>query len=149
MKNEKKSMNDIMLADTPIEKRAQILRDSCDQIEEKHYTRKFEQPEINERREELATVSIQINNLNEELNEIKADFKSRTKPKEERRGRILDELKAGGEYVKSECYKFVDPEVGKVAWYTPEGYKLEERDINPDERQRTVFQSTRMTGTNN
>lgn len=149
MKNEKKGMSDIMLADTPIENRAQILRDSCDQIEERHYTRKFEQPEINERREELANVSIQLNNLNEELQEIKADYKSKTKPKEERKSRILDELKAGGEYVKSECYKFIDSEMGKVAWYSPEGYKLEERDINPEERQRTTFQTLRRTGTDN
>ena len=39
-----------MLADTPIEQREQILRDSCDQIVEKSYTRKFDQQEINERR---------------------------------------------------------------------------------------------------
>lgn len=32
-------MKDIMLADTPVEQRAQILRDSCDQIVERSYTR--------------------------------------------------------------------------------------------------------------
>lgn len=31
-------MKDIMLADTPVEQRAQILRDSCDQIVERSYT---------------------------------------------------------------------------------------------------------------
>lgn len=39
-------MKDIMLADTPVEQRAQILRDSCDQIVERSYTRKFDQEEI-------------------------------------------------------------------------------------------------------
>ena len=34
-------MKDIMLADTPIEQRGAILRDSCDQIVERSYTRKF------------------------------------------------------------------------------------------------------------
>ena len=142
-------MKDIMLADTPIEKRAQILRDSCDQIEERHYTRKFEQSEINERREELAEVSIQINTIAQELKEITADYKGRLKPKEERRGRILDELKAGGEYVKSECYKFVDPDTGEAGWYSPEGYLLESRLMKPEERQRTAFQALRRTGTDN
>lgn len=33
-------MKDIMLADTPVEQRAQILRDSCDQIVERSYTTK-------------------------------------------------------------------------------------------------------------
>lgn len=30
-------MKDIMLADTPVEQRAQILRDSCDEVVEKSY----------------------------------------------------------------------------------------------------------------
>lgn len=38
-------MKDVMLADTPIEERAQILRDSCDKIVEKCYTRKFDTKE--------------------------------------------------------------------------------------------------------
>lgn len=50
--------------------------------------------------------------------------------------------------MKSETYKFIDPELGKVAWYTPEGYKIEERDMNKDERSRTIFQIAR-TGTDN
>lgn len=41
-------MKDVMLADTPIEERAQILRDSCDKIVEKCYTRKFDTKETNE-----------------------------------------------------------------------------------------------------
>jgi hypothetical protein len=31
-------MKDVMLAESPIEERAQVLHDSCDQIEEKQYT---------------------------------------------------------------------------------------------------------------
>ena len=142
-------MKDIMLSDTPIVQRAQILRDSCDQIEEKYYTRKFEQEETNERREELASVSIQVSELMAELADVRASFKARLKPLEERKGRILDELKAGGEYIKGETYKFIDADEGKAAWYTPEGYKLEERDLRQEEKQRTVFQTFRKTGTDN
>ena len=148
MEKKQKSMSDIMLAELPIEQRAQVLRDSCDQIEERHYTKKFDQGELNERREELQTVSIQLKNLNEDLRDIRADYKARIKPVEERRNNILEELKSGGEYMKSETYKFIDPELGKVAWYTPEGYKIEERDMNKDERSRTIFQISR-TGTDN
>lgn len=138
-----------MLSDTPIVQRAQILRDSCDQIEERHYTRKFEQSETNEKREELASVSIQIAETLDELAEARAFFKSKLKPLEERKGKILEELKSGGEFIKGETYKFVDSEEGKVGWYSPEGYKIEERDIRAEERQRTMFQSIRATGTDN
>ena len=70
-------MKEIMLADTPIEQRAQILRDSCDQIIERSYTRKFDQTEQNEKRAELSNVMIQIDDLEKELAEIRADFKGK------------------------------------------------------------------------
>ena len=140
-------MTDVMLAETPVEQREQILRDSCDQIVERSYTRKFDQPEINERRAELATVSIQVNELEDELAQIRADIKGKIKPLLERRGKILDELKSGGEWVKGDVYKFIDQEEGRAAFYTPDGYKLEERPITPEERQRNVFQVLRKTGT--
>lgn len=142
-------MNDIMLAETPIEHRAQILRDSCDQIEERSYTRKFEQNEVDELRKEVSNVLILANNLEEELAGIKSDFKGKIKPLQERVGKILDELKAGGEYVKGECYKFIDMDAGEVGWYSPDGYLLESRAMKPEERQRTTFQTLRRTGTDN
>lgn len=77
-------MKDIMLADTPVEQRAQILRDSCDQIVERSYTRKFDQEEINERRADLANVAIQKADLEQSLAEIRADYKGKIKPLEER-----------------------------------------------------------------
>lgn len=42
-------MKDVMLSETPIEERESILRDNCDQILERSYTRKFDQSEINEK----------------------------------------------------------------------------------------------------
>jgi 5-methylthioribose kinase len=139
-------MQEIMLSDQPIEQRTQILRDSCDQIEERSYTRKFDQSESNDLRAELAQVSIMIQTLVEELSEIKAEYKGKTKPLAERVSRILGDLKSGGEYVRGECFKFIDPDEGKVGWYSPEGYLLEERDIRSEERQRTAFQTLRKTG---
>lgn len=139
-----------MFAEEPVESREQILRDNCDQIVERSYTRKFEQHEVNERREELEQVSIKVQELEEELAQMRADIKGRIKPLLERRSRLLDELKARGEWVKGDCFKFVDVEEGKTAFYSPEGYKLEERPITPEERNRTVFQAVRSikTGTN-
>lgn len=149
-------MKDVMLADTPIEQRAQFLRDSCDKIIEKCYTKKFEQHETNAKRAELANVSIQIADLEQQLAEIRADYKGRIKPLVERLGKIRDELKSGGEWVTGECYQFIDADEGKVGLYTPNGYKIEEREIRPEERTRTVFQAIRSnnsdlpkTGTDN
>ena len=150
-------MKDVMLADTPIEEREQILRDSCDKIVEKSYTRKFSTNETNEKRIEFANVSIQIKELENKLIEIRADYKGRIKPLVERMEKILEELKAGGEWVTGECYQFLDADEGKTALYDPNGYKIEERDMRPEERTRTIFQGIRenmtvqmsKTGTDN
>ena len=131
-------MKDIMLADTPVEQRAQILRDSCDQIVERSYTRKFDQEEINERRADLANVAIQKADLEQSLAEIRADYKGKIKPLEERIVKLRDELKAEGE-----CYKFVDEEEKMVGFYSPEGYLLEQRTMTQEERQRNVFRAIR------
>ena len=87
--------------------------------------------------------------LEEELAGIKSDFKGKIKPLQERIGKILNDLKVGGEYVKGECYKFIDPDEGMVGFYTPEGYLLEERPMKSDERQRTIQMAVRLTGTDN
>lgn len=125
------------------------MRDSCDQIVERSYTRKFNQEEINQLRAEYANVGIQVAELEKELAEIRADYKGKIKPLLERMSGILDEIKAGGEWVKTDCFKFVDEEEGKTAFYSPDGYKLEERPSTPEERQRTVFHAIRnfKTGT--
>lgn len=142
-------MKDIMLAELPIERRAQILKDSCDKIEERSYLSKYDQEETNLLRAELANVSIQIGTLQEELEGIKSDFKGKLKPLQERINKILYNLKNGGEYVKGECYKFIDEDEERVGWYTPDGYLLEERPITQEERQRTVQMEIRRTGTDN
>ena len=139
-------MKDIMLADTPVEQREEILRNSCDQILERSYTRKFDQDEINERRSELANVIIQIADLEQELAEVRVDYKGKIKPLQERVSKLRDELKVGGDWIKGDCFKFVDEDEGKVGIYSPEGYLLEQRPMTQDERQRNVFRAIR-TGT--
>lgn len=142
-------MQDVLFPDMPVSEREQHLRDNADQIVERSYTRKFEQEEINKRRAELANVSIQIRELEDELANVRTNIKGQIKPLKEQFAKILDELKAGGEWVKRDCFKFIDFEEGRTGIYSPDGYKLEERKMTPDERQRTMFQQMRSTGTDN
>lgn len=136
-----------MLADTPMEQREQILRDSCDQIVERSYTRKFSGAELAQKRTEYCDVAERVGGLTQELAEVTADIKGKIKPLKERMGGLLDEIKARGEFVRGDCFKFVDQDEGKVGFYDTNGYLVEERDMTPEERQRTVFQAIRKTGT--
>lgn len=138
-----------MFPNESVAERKQLLHDNCDQIEQRSFTRSFNQDEVNGRRAELEQVSIQINELEDELAEVRADLKGRIKPLLERRGKILDELKSRGEWVTADTYKFVDVEEGVAAYYSEDGRKIEERPITPEERQRNIIQATRFlrTGT--
>lgn len=140
-------MKELMLADTPMEQREQILRDSCDQIVERSYTRKFSGAELAQKRTEYCDVAERVGGLTQELAEVTADIKGKIKPLKERMGGLLDEIKARGEFVRGDCFKFVDQDEGKVGFYDINGYLVEERDMTPEERQRTVFQAIRKTGT--
>ncbi len=140
-------MKEIMLADMPMEKREQVLRDSCDQIVEKFYTRKFSGPEMAAKRIECCDVAMQATALRQELKEVTADLKGKIKPLDERHKAILDEIRSGGEQVKGDCFKFMDEEEHKVGFYDTNGYLVEERDMTAEERQRTVFQTIRRNGT--
>ena len=104
---------------------------------------------INERRADLANVAIQKADLEQSLAEIRADYKGKIKPLEERIVKLRDELKAGGDWIKGDCFKFVDEEEKMVGFYSPEGYLLEQRPMTQDERQRNVFRAIRAdkTGT--
>lgn len=81
-------MKDIMLAKLPVEQRAQILKYSCDKIEERSYLSKYDQEETNLLRAELANVSIQLGTIQEELDGIKSDYKGKLKPLQERIDKI-------------------------------------------------------------
>ena len=169
-----KTVPDVMLADTPMEEREQILRDSCDQIVEKFYTRKFGAAEMANKRTEACDVAMQISELNKELKEVTADYKGKIKPLTERHDSILDEIRGrmmedivlletkmskpgkqvfrlqfrgGGEQVKGDTFKFMFEECGKVGFYDTNGHLVEQRDMTPEERQRTVFQAIRRNGT--
>lgn len=119
------------------------MRDNCDEIVEKSYTRRFSQDEVDRVRAELADNYIELSQLQSELDRVKAEYKAKMKPIMEKNALHIENLKAGGEYVTTECYKFVDEEENRVGFYDPQGHLLEERPIMPEEKT-NIFRSVRQ-----
>ncbi|MGN1211357.1 MAG: hypothetical protein ACI4TM_06700 [Candidatus Cryptobacteroides sp.] len=136
-------MQELFLPEIPAEEREQLMRDNCDEIVEKSYTRRYTQDEVNRVRAELADNYIELNELSSELDCIKAEYKAKMKPIIERNALHIKNLKAGGEYVTTECYKFVDEEENRVGFYDPQGHLLEERPIMPEEKT-NIFRNVRQ-----
>ena len=142
-------VDESMFLELPVEDREQVMRDNCDQIIERSYTKKFDQDEINARRAEYANVGIQVAELEKQLAEMRADYKGRIKPLLERMSGILDEIKSGGEWVTTDVFLFKDMDSGMAAIYAPDGHLLEKRPLTPGETQPTIMSAIRnfRTGT--
>lgn len=141
-------MKEVMLQEMPVEERENVLRDSCYSVVEKMgYLHRYTPQETNEKRKELADVSITLRDLEDELSSIRESYKARMKPIQEEINAIITKLKQGGDYVSGDCYKFIDESEGMVGIYSPEGYLVENRPILPDERQMSIFRNLGQTGT--
>jgi hypothetical protein len=124
-----------------------LLKSQCDAVEETGYTRRFTPDELNQRKEELADVSISISEIEAEKKLADADFKYRRKPHDERKTVLLEQLKNKSEFVRENCYKFIDHDERLALFYNSDGELVSSRPIMPQEMQKTIFGQMR-TGTN-
>lgn len=140
-------MNKFLGQDIPEEERAQFLSDNCDAMEPIGYTRRFTPDELNQKKEELANISIDMAEIEEEKKNAMQQFKDRLKPKATEKAKLLGDLKRKSEFVNDDCYKFIDHENRTVGFYNKLGELVSSRPIMPQEMQKTVFSINRKTGT--
>lgn len=126
--------------------RIELLKNSCDKVEELGYTKAIPSERLEELKNQLVDVSIQIKDVKADAKESARQYKEQLKQLETEQGKITDQLKARSEYVTEQCFKIVDQELGQVGYYNSDGLLVYQRPAQPDELQRTVFQTLR-TGT--
>ena len=127
--------------------RAQFLKDNCDKIESIGYTRDFTQEEMDTMKDNLADVSIKLNDLSIKKKELVKEINDEIKPKDQKRKVILEHIRKKSEYVNEDCFQFIDHESNMVGYYNSEGLLVSSRRIKPEERQTKMFKLPR-TGTN-
>lgn len=128
--------------------RAQFLEDNCDEVVEKSYSKPFSAEQIISMKDQLSDKDIEINDIEEEKKAITDTFKAKLDPIKKSRQKLLTNIKHKSEYVKEQVYKFVYQDERTVAFFNSEGDLIESRPCNPDELQKTIFQVSRNTGTN-
>ena len=129
------------------QERRQFLADNADAVEKKEYMRHFTLEELLKKKEGLSETCISINDIEEELKEIKKEYAEKLKPLVKRKKRVLGELKKKAELVEEVCYKFIDAEAREVGFYNANGDLIESRPAYSEELQTTMFQVIRKTGT--
>lgn len=136
-----------LFQDVPVERREQMLRDNADSSEEIGYMKSFTEEEILAMKDDLAEISIEINDIEIEKKEIAAEFKHKLEPLVDQKKETLKSIKNKAQYVKELCYKMIDQEEQMVTYYNSIGEIVESRRIRPDEKQLKIF--TLKSGTNN
>lgn len=132
------------------QQRKQYLADNADSVVEKTYMRRFTPEELQSRKEELANVSISINDIENEKKAALYEFKERLKPLAEKRGLLIEDIRKKAETVTGNCYCFVVEEERMTYVINEDGDCIEAHPCTADELQKTVFQPMRLkTGTEN
>jgi predicted phage tail protein len=128
--------------------REAFLKDNCDRVEEKGYMKPYTPEELQEHKEKLANLSIEIEEIEDEKKAEVKHFNETLKPLADSRRELLRNIRQKAEYVREICYKFTDREERQTAYYNSEGDLIELRPASADELNLTIFSVTRDTGTN-
>ena len=129
------------------EQRKAFLADNCDKPEEKGYMKPYTPEELQGHKENLANLSIEIDEIEERKKEVAKQFKAELEPLIEHRKVMVSNIRQKAEYIKEVCYKFVDPETKMAEYYNADGDMIECRPATADELQPTIFSMARKTGT--
>ncbi|WP_256013190.1 hypothetical protein [Desertivirga xinjiangensis] len=123
----------------PEAQRAQYLHDNCDNVEEQWYMKKFTPEEIRAMKDALSTLSIDINDIEEEKAKETKKFTDKLKPLKKEVVSLLRNIKMKAVHVKEPLYKMIDHENRKVGFYNHRGELVESRPILPEEMQQKMF----------
>lgn len=127
--------------------REAFLKDNCDKIEQKGYMKKYTSEQLQVHKENLANISIEIDEVEDEKKSNARHFKVILDPLNDKRKEIVSNIRQKAEFVRDVCYKFVEHETKETGYYNADGDLIESRNSTADELQPTLFSIARKTGT--
>lgn len=118
--------------------RLQMMRDNFESRNETYHV-KLTQEEIEERNNLLAQNSIKKFKLDEELKEVKADFKRRIDPIVEKNNELMTEIDTGQMETKGELFFIPDYDKNIMLTCDAKGFVISDRRLYPSEQRRMEF----------
>jgi hypothetical protein len=138
-------MDKLLLQNLSVKERLETLENSADKIEEFSYTKPFTPDQIAVFKDDLSTGMIELNQLEDELQGIKEQYKARMKPMKQQTRTLLTNIKNKSEFVSEKCFVMI--EGNDAGYYNADGILVYQRPVLPGEKQKTIF-SVQRTGTN-
>jgi hypothetical protein len=121
--------------------RVLILQQNADKVEQTTYQKELTSEELAARREDLADDCIKLNQLEDDLKEIKDEFKSKMLPLKQANKQRLAEIKTRQTTVDGTLYHLANHDQQIMETYDAEGYFISSRSLRPEERQGRLFMS--------
>lgn len=113
----------------------EFLNSNAHTIETGEYFKSFDEQELNATQNEFAQLSLKLNRMERELEEIKAYHKALMKPIKDQKEELLDEISHNGEIINGTLYLFDNQETGMMESYNELGVLISSRRLKPEERQ--------------
>lgn len=119
--------------------RLMILQESAAKIEQTTYQKTLSADELAARREDLADDCIKLNQFEDELKEVKDDFKTKMDPLKAANKIRLTEIKTKQTSVDGTLFHIANYDEGMMETYDNEGFLISSRRLRPEEKQGTIF----------
>jgi hypothetical protein len=119
--------------------RLMILQENASKVEQTTYQKSLSAEELAGRREDLADNCIKLNSFEDELKEVKDDFKLKMDPLKNQNKTLLTEIKTKQTTVDGTLFHLSNMEDGMMETYDNEGYLIGSRRLRPEEKQGTIF----------
>lgn len=130
-------MQKVFMPELKPEERLRVLKDNHESAIETYY-KQLSQDEIDMRQHELAVNSIKKFKLDEELKEIKGDFKAQTEPLVARNNELMHEIDTGQAEVKGELFFVPEYDEKLMITYDGNGEFVSSRRLRPEEQQQRI-----------
>lgn len=124
-----------------------MLRDNADTAEEIGYSKVLSADQVDVLKDRLVENNIQLRDIRADKKAANKMYNEQIKQLEEDGDELTEQLKNKTEYVKEECYKFVEGD--EVGYYNQDGELVHCRPARNEERQMTIQAALRRTGTDN
>lgn len=116
--------------------RANFLKDNCDKVESIQYSKEFSSAKMEEVKEHLADIAVQIHDVSEDKKEAMRQYSDQLKCLGKDFDQSCEQMKAKAEVVTEACFRFT--EKGETGYYNNAGKLVYLRKATANEMERTI-----------
>ncbi len=123
----------------PKQLREDFLRNHCTNVQVGQYFKRFDETDKQQSESDLTAKVIELVRLQQEFDDIKAQYKAKIKIMEQEKLKILGTVMQNGEWCDGEQFMFADQKRGVMDIYDEAGEFITTRRLLPEEKQMTIF----------